>query len=105
PDTHPATTHLHTLSLHDALPISHLRRSRATAHCSTGTPCPRDRPSPRRAADVPAATRDSCGVSAPSFPDPSGIYFRSAPKRRPRSEEHTSELQSRSDLVCRLLLE
>src|SRR2546428_1219875 len=29
----------------------------------------------------------------------------SAPARRPRSEEHTSELQSRSDLVCRLLLE
>src|SRR3954468_25112969 len=29
-----------------------------------------------------------------------------APKRgRPRSEEHTSELQSRRDLVCRLLLE
>src|SRR2546421_3332025 len=25
--------------------------------------------------------------------------------RTPRSEEHTSELQSRSDLVCRLLLE
>src|SRR2546421_5904055 len=25
--------------------------------------------------------------------------------RRDRSEEHTSELQSRSDLVCRLLLE
>src|SRR2546421_8940535 len=25
--------------------------------------------------------------------------------RAPRSEEHTSELQSRSDLVCRLLLE
>src|SRR5712664_4957408 len=25
--------------------------------------------------------------------------------RPPRSEEHTSELQSRSDLVCRLLLE
>src|SRR5206468_9541875 len=24
---------------------------------------------------------------------------------KPRSEEHTSELQSRSDLVCRLLLE
>src|SRR5450432_2753805 len=28
-----------------------------------------------------------------------------APQRRRRSEEHTSELQSRSDLVCRLLLE
>src|SRR6478672_12168798 len=26
-------------------------------------------------------------------------------RARPRSEEHTSELQSRSDLVCRLLLE
>src|SRR3712207_7021052 len=28
-----------------------------------------------------------------------------APRRRPRSEEHTSELQSRQYLVCRLLLE
>src|SRR5260221_7883264 len=28
-----------------------------------------------------------------------------APGRCPRSEEHTSELQSHSDLVCRLLLE
>src|SRR2546430_10048451 len=27
------------------------------------------------------------------------------PDRRPRSEEHTSELQSQSNLVCRLLLE
>src|SRR5438034_4863029 len=27
------------------------------------------------------------------------------PRRGPRSEEHTSELQSHSDLVCRLLLE
>src|SRR5690349_24708378 len=26
-------------------------------------------------------------------------------RRQPRSEEHTSELQSRRDLVCRLLLE
>src|SRR2546428_9527708 len=30
---------------------------------------------------------------------------RAADTLRPRSEEHTSELQSRSDLVCRLLLE
>src|SRR5436309_11798870 len=28
-----------------------------------------------------------------------------APARNPRSEEHTSELQSRENLVCRLLLE
>src|SRR5438034_8269246 len=30
---------------------------------------------------------------------------RGRPRRRARSEEHTSELQSHSDLVCRLLLE
>src|SRR5471032_3666882 len=30
---------------------------------------------------------------------------RCRPARRPRSEEHTSELQSHHDLVCRLLLE
>src|SRR3970282_1903144 len=33
--------------------------------------------------------------------DPIGAW----PATRPRSEEHTSELQSRRDLVCRLLLE
>src|SRR2546421_7463137 len=43
-------------------------------------------------------------------PDPmSSAYWttlaRSAAVRYLRSEEHTSELQSRSDLVCRLLLE
>src|SRR5437868_12602115 len=31
--------------------------------------------------------------------------FKNAQKRLERSEEHTSELQSRFDLVCRLLLE
>src|SRR5438874_9673742 len=33
-------------------------------------------------------------------------HYRRSPTSRPeRSEEHTSELQSRRDLVCRLLLE
>src|SRR3982750_5038048 len=32
-------------------------------------------------------------------------WKRNRPGITPRSEEHTSELQSRSDLVCRLLLE
>src|SRR2546430_10537903 len=36
---------------------------------------------------------------------PSFSYFLSLPILRPRSEEHTSELQSQSNLVCRLLLE
>src|SRR2546428_3522193 len=33
------------------------------------------------------------------------LYFPERPIHIKRSEEHTSELQSRSDLVCRLLLE
>src|SRR2546429_9004732 len=37
-------------------------------------------------------------------PDPAPAAER-ASRRRPRSEEHTSELQSRLHLVCRLLLE
>src|SRR5712675_3161986 len=46
------------------------------------------------------------------FASPSPAWRRDAPDRsirsrrtRPRSEEHTSELQSRLHLVCRLLLE
>src|SRR3712207_6864839 len=39
---------------------------------------------------------------APSSPAPSGT---TAVIETPRSEEHTSELQSRQYLVCRLLLE
>src|SRR2546430_8449712 len=36
--------------------------------------------------------------AAPTSPTPS-------PEKSPRSEEHTSELQSQSNIVCRLLLE
>src|SRR5690606_40314958 len=34
-----------------------------------------------------------------------GIHFKESHKNSGRSEEHTSELQSRENLVCRLLLE
>src|SRR5437773_9679388 len=73
----PATTEIYTLSLHDALPIS---------PCSTP-------PSP------PSAIRASLAAST-CFWLPS-----TASSRLMRSEEHTSELQSHHDLVCRLLLE
>src|SRR2546422_8328359 len=73
-----ATTEIYTLSLHDALPISDRARAR------------RRRP-PRSPAVLPARSR------TPSIP-------RARAGRR-RSEEHTSELQSRLHLVCRLLLE
>src|SRR5438034_10504755 len=48
--------------------------------------------------------------SARRPPGRAPIHARGAPRPRsrrapPRSEEHTSELQSHSDLVCRLLLE
>src|SRR2546421_7813996 len=42
-------------------------------------------------------------ASRPARASPSRVPMDAA--RRMRSEEHTSELQSRSDLVCRLLLE
>src|SRR5215204_7631361 len=45
---------------------------------------------------------DALPISASMWVPPK----RRSPRRfRPRSEEHTSELQSHSDLVCRLLLE
>src|SRR5947207_9508714 len=40
-----------------------------------------------------------------SFACPARRHLRSLPTSSQRSEEHTSELQSHSDLVCRLLLE
>src|SRR5206468_12652019 len=70
---------LYTLSLHDALPICR-RPSVARG--------------PRRAR--PGAELRSRHAALPR---------RYPPVSPQRSEEHTSELQSRSDLVCRLLLE
>src|SRR2546430_6541565 len=49
---------------------------------------------PRRASS--AVSR--CSAACAAVPRPSGVSSR-------RSEEHTSELQSQSNLVCRLLLE
>src|SRR6266481_8955072 len=38
-------------------------------------------------------------------PRPTSVRVRGWPSHHPRSEEHTSELQSQFHLVCRLLLE
>src|SRR3712207_7569919 len=84
-----ATTEIYTLSLHDALPISpgpSRPASRGPRRCR-GTRAGR----PRRGR-APCASR--CTPRAGS-----------TRSTRPRSEEHTSELQSRQYLVCRLLLE
>src|SRR3989442_13970633 len=81
-----ATTEIYTLSLHDALPISRTATARSKRFPST-----RGRTA-RRLLD-----REFCWCrSAQARPATFSIK---------RSEEHTSELQSRPHLVCRLLLE
>src|SRR2546430_11256180 len=71
-----ATPEIYTLTLHDALPIS---GDSATATRRTG---------------ASAASHAVAGVRG-------GLRVRDS---LVRSEEHTSELQSQSNLVCRLLL-
>src|SRR5206468_11587728 len=71
-----------------------------------------------RSVALSVRARDSYEQLAPALRETTGIdigFWRSgiaavafdeaAANRLKRSEEHTSELQSRSDLVCRLLLE
>src|SRR3712207_8277709 len=88
-----ATTEIYTLSLHDALPISQL----ATAALLLLTL---------------VASVIAFGPTRPGQPDtPLFLPAVSGTPAPPeamvpeRSEEHTSELQSRQYLVCRLLLE
>src|SRR5947209_18130498 len=83
-----APPQIYTLSLHDALPISDPEND--------------DRPNQGYLWD--AAIRAGISVRNYGFSDASA-YDSDAPGAVPRSEEHTSELQSRQYLVCRLLLE
>src|SRR2546430_11404535 len=87
-----ATTEIYTLSLHDALPIC---ADAVVAHRCLHRPAVR----PGR---VPAHGRLASDLRAPAVL-PAPVVF--CPACRRRSEEHTSELQSQSNLVCRLLLE
>src|SRR2546427_5914468 len=85
-----ATTEIYTLSLHDALPISRHEVDRGSAGPEDvggdGGELRRVRPAARQGAGR-GRRRDRLH------------------REPPRSEEHTSELQSQSNLVCRLLLE
>src|SRR5436305_7627381 len=73
----PATTEIYTLSLHDALPISF-------------------DPNANSPVNKVVALADGSVLLGGSF---------TLLQPKDRSEEHTSELQSRPHLVCRLLLE
>src|SRR5260370_26795323 len=82
-----ATTEIYTLSLHDALPI-YIGMQRAANQAIRDGLHGYDRRHGWRG-DLPNILRDNLGTPAENV----------------RSEEHTSELQSHLNLVCRLLLE
>src|SRR2546422_1454376 len=84
-----ATTEIYTLSLHDALPISPTAASRSRSLRTNSTTGSRIR-------------RPTANGSCSS---PTKRVCKAIPRIKMRSEEHTSELQSRLHLVCRLLLE
>src|SRR2546430_6787965 len=84
-----ATTEIYTLSLHDALPICGRHGLRHPAERRLITGC------------------RSCGGRNQGFVvcrDSTRGWPHLACEAATRSEEHTSELQSQSNLVCRLLL-
>src|SRR3712207_8452208 len=87
-----ATTEIYTLSLHDALPIStSSAASRASAAERATT----------TATISPANATRSDGIGEWVGVTWSGVIGQALMQR---SEEHTSELQARQYLVCRLLL-
>src|SRR5699024_12607562 len=96
--THPSRTDPPPLSLHDALPIY------TTPHRE---PAREPSPSAMASASRPSATKNTAmpSMSRPLEPSPWMNHANRAHIIQIRSEEHTSELQSRFDLVCRLLLE
>src|SRR2546430_8152875 len=78
-----ATTEIYTLSLHDALPIL----------------------DPARSCRMPSV-RAATSAGSLLFREKDASFGRTGGRSlHRRSEEHTSELQSQSNLVCRLLLE
>src|SRR2546430_14994758 len=85
-----ATTEIYTLSLHDALPISLDERSPTFSR----------RASERHHEDSALLEGRGRAPVARIGHEDSFVALHSG-----RSEEHTSELQSQSNLVCRLLLE
>src|SRR5258705_4400485 len=83
-----ATTEIYTLSLHDALPICHAGILFHAGRCAL----------------VRCVQKRHFGFHR--LPDGNNsVWSRQRNCFRPRSEEHTSELQSLRHLVCRLLLE
>src|SRR3712207_7890947 len=87
-----ATTEIYTLSLHDALPISNADEHEAEVEAQI-------------LLGKIGFERFDQAVESLSGGWRKRLAIAREMVRRPRSEEHTSELQSRQYLVCRLLLE
>src|SRR5206468_10588955 len=101
----PTPTDISTLSLHDALPIlinPHLENPDAAYPAVVAAVVPAGLRGLVVAAVISAIMSTVSGlVNSTSTMVTLDLVQRSKGRR---SEEHTSELQSRSDLVCRLLL-
>src|SRR5690606_39433765 len=95
--TDPATPELYTRSLHDALPISH-RAARPVGDDGRREAGP-------VAAVLPVDVLDDLLAALVLEIDVDVGRLAPLGGEEARSEEHTSELQSRENLVCRLLLE
>src|SRR5205085_11072250 len=91
--TDPATPDIYTLSLHDALPICQDAQLRTAFLKEAEENIKNEDPGEREWTESILTCLNASG-------DATGYV-----KREYRSEEHTSELQSQSNLVCRLLLE
>src|SRR5260221_12064422 len=89
-----ATTEIYTLSLHDALPIFVCHGAGRSKNTIPVVQTVR----------VLATKYDVFTFDFRGHLESGGIFRTKIPPLS-RSEEHTSELQSHSDLVCRLLLE
>src|SRR3712207_8892794 len=87
-----ATTEIYTLSLHDALPILEFPLG---WYLDVARPPAGDTVSPHAPHHPGCRRRRGEGA----------LELRGRGPHKVRSEEHTSELQSRQYLVCRLLLE
>src|SRR5205807_9691585 len=97
----PAAPEIFTLSLHDALPILQRGRQDQGTEGYRAQGVHEELPERQRSSlAAPAEPGDTCSARA------LGPRANGAAGFRPRrSEEHTSELQSPCNLVCRLLLE
>src|SRR5690606_41894383 len=99
----PPTTQISTLSLHDALPIL---CARAGASCALLNDNAIEITARREYRGLVGRLVRPNGNPTPGVIELPGVRIRSiAAGNVGRSEEHTSELQSRENLVCRLLLE